>query len=151
MKIWRPETSLKWHQIPDDLSTLVTAVTAAELAETLSGDGPFTVFAPVNSAFENLDEGLLESLLEEDNQDNLQGVLLYHVIEGKVMSTDLSDGMNANTLNGGVTITIDGNTVMVNDATVTQADIETSNGVVHLIDTVLLPGPDEEEEDDEDE
>lgn len=121
-----------------DFTTLATALEAADLVETLSGDGPFTVFAPTDDAFAALPEGALDDLLADP--EALADVLTYHVVDGDVMSTDLSDGMEVEALNGDtLTITIDGETVKVNDATVTTADIETSNGVIHVIDTVLLP------------
>jgi uncharacterized surface protein with fasciclin (FAS1) repeats len=129
----------------EDFSTLVTAVEAAGLAETLSGDGPFTVFAPVNDAFAALPAGTVDSLLLPENQDQLTGVLTYHVVPKEAMSGDLSDGMTVTTVQGqpltvgvsdaGVTLTDGtGNTVSV-----VQADIEAGNGVVHVIDEVLLP------------
>jgi uncharacterized surface protein with fasciclin (FAS1) repeats len=116
----------------------VTAVTAAELVETLKGEGPFTVFAPTNAAFEALPEGTLGELLLEENKDQLAAVLTYHVVAGAVLSTDLANG-DVETVNGkSVTISVDDG-VMVNDANVIIADIVTSNGVVHVIDAVLLP------------
>ncbi len=119
--------------------TLVAAVQAAGLVETLKGDGPFTVFAPTDEAFAALPEGTVESLLLPENKDQLVAILTYHVVPGKVMSTDLSDDMEAATVQGSsVTIDLD-NGVMVENATVTTADIETSNGVIHVIDTVILP------------
>jgi uncharacterized surface protein with fasciclin (FAS1) repeats len=119
-------------------TTLVTAVEAAGLVETLSGEGPFTVFAPTDDAFAALPEGTVEGLLADT--DALTSVLTYHVVPGAVMSGDLSDGMTATTVNGAdITITISDGTVMVNGATVTTADIETSNGVIHVIDSVILP------------
>lgn len=121
-------------------TTLVAAVQAADLVETLKGDGPFTVFAPTDEAFAALPEGTVETLLLPENKDQLVAILTYHVVPGKVMSTDLSDDMEAPTVNG-ETVTIDlDNGVMVEAATVTAADIETSNGVIHVIDTVILPG-----------
>lgn len=121
-------------------TTLVAAVQAAGLVDTLKGDGPFTVFAPTDEAFAALPEGTVESLLLPENKDQLVAILTYHVVPGKVMSTDLSDDMEAPTVNG-ETVTIDlDNGVMVEAATVTSADIETSNGVIHVIDTVILPG-----------
>lgn len=121
-------------------TTLVAAVQAAGLVDTLKGDGPFTVFAPTDEAFAALPEGTVESLLLPENKDQLVAVLTYHVVPGKVMSTDLVDDMEAPTVNG-ETVTIDlDNGVMVEAATVTSADIETSNGVIHVIDTVILPG-----------
>ncbi|MCB2196068.1 MAG: fasciclin domain-containing protein [Bacteroidetes bacterium] len=122
-----------------DLSTLVTAISTANLTSTLQGEGPFTVFAPTNDAFENLEDGVLETLL--DNPDVLAEVLQYHVVSGKVMSTDLMDG-NVTTLLSGKSISVsimDGVVTLNGNAMVTNADIEASNGVVHLIDEVLLP------------
>ncbi|WP_108838704.1 fasciclin domain-containing protein [Tateyamaria sp. Alg231-49] len=122
--------------------TLVAAVQAAGLVETLKGDGPFTVFAPTDAAFAALPEGTVETLLLPENKDQLVAILTYHVVPGKVMSTDLSDDMEATTVQGeSVTIDLD-NGVMVEKATVVSADIETTNGVIHVIDTVLLPGAD---------
>ncbi|WP_109313436.1 fasciclin domain-containing protein [Ruegeria sp. AU67] len=119
--------------------TLVAAVQAAELVDTLKGEGPFTVFAPTDEAFAALPEGTVETLLKPENKDQLVAILTYHVVPGKVMSGDLSDDMTAATVQGGeVTIDLD-NGVMVNDANVVQADIETSNGVIHVIDKVILP------------
>ncbi len=121
-------------------TTLVAAVQAAGLVDTLKGEGPFTVFAPTDEAFAKLPEGTVETLLLPENKDQLVAILTYHVVAGKVMSTDLSDDMEAETVNGEmVTIDLD-NGVMVETATVTTADIETSNGVIHVIDTVILPG-----------
>jgi uncharacterized surface protein with fasciclin (FAS1) repeats len=123
----------------DDFSTLVAAVQAADLVETLKGEGPFTVFAPTNEAFEALPEGTVEMLLMPENKDQLTAILTYHVVPGKVMSGDLSDGMMATTVQGtDVTIgTEDG--VTVNGANVVEADIEASNGVIHVIDAVIMP------------
>jgi uncharacterized surface protein with fasciclin (FAS1) repeats len=119
--------------------TLVAAVQAADLVETLKGEGPFTVFAPTDEAFAALPEGTVENLLMPENKDQLTAILTYHVVPGKVMSTDLSDDMEAETVQGS-TVTIDlDNGVMVENATVTTADIEASNGVIHVIDTVILP------------
>lgn len=120
-------------------STLLAAAEAAGLVETLKGDGPFTVFAPTDDAFAALPEGTVENLLKPENKDQLVAVLTYHVVPGKVMSTDLSDDMMATTVEGSdVTIDLD-NGVMVENASVVTADIETSNGVIHVIDTVILP------------
>ena len=118
-------------------TTLIAAVQAAGLEDTLRGEGPFTVFAPTDEAFAALPEGTIEGLLADP--EALAAILTYHVVAGKVMSSDLSDGMMAATVNGGeITImTTDG--VMVNDANVVTADIETSNGVIHVIDKVILP------------
>ena len=123
-----------------DFGTLVTAVKAASLVETLKAAGPYTVFAPTDAAFDAVPKGTLAALLA-DPDVALKDVLTYHVVEGKVMSSDLTDGQVITTVNGApltVTINSDG-TVMVGDATVTTADIETANGVIHVIDTVLIP------------
>jgi uncharacterized surface protein with fasciclin (FAS1) repeats len=120
-------------------NTLVAAVQAAGLVDTLKGDGPFTVFAPTDEAFAALPEGTVDELLKPENKDQLVAILTYHVVPGKVMSTDLSDDMSAATVQGGdIMIDLD-NGVMVNDASVVSADIETSNGVIHVIDKVILP------------
>ncbi|SHG79965.1 fasciclin domain-containing protein [Cognatishimia maritima] len=122
-----------------DFGTLVAAVQAAGLVETLKGDGPFTVFAPTDEAFAALPEGTVENLLKPENKDQLIAILTYHVVPGKVMSTDLSDDMKAATVQGGeITIDLD-NGVMINDASVAAADIVASNGVIHVIDKVILP------------
>jgi len=120
-------------------TTLVAAVQAAGLVDTLKGPGPFTVFAPTDEAFAALPAGTVEGLLKPENKDQLVKILTYHVISGKVMSTDLTNNMMAPTVEGGdVTIMTEGG-VMVNDAHVVQADIMTTNGVIHVIDAVLLP------------
>ncbi|MDC1508611.1 fasciclin domain-containing protein [Saprospiraceae bacterium] len=119
--------------------TLEAAVIAADLAGTLAGEGPFTLFAPTDDAFAALPAGTVESLLQEPS-GALTDILLYHVASGTALSTDLSDGMMVPTLNGNsVTVTINDNGVFINDAQVTIADILTDNGVVHVIDAVLLP------------
>ena len=121
-------------------TTLVSLVQAAGLEETLRGEGPYTVFAPTDDAFAAVPQETLDALAA-DPKGALTDVLTYHVVAGKVMSTDLSDGMMAETVNGEsleITINDDG-TVMVNDANVVTADIETANGVIHVIDTVLIP------------
>ena len=118
-------------------NTLLAAATAAGLVDTLKGDGPFTVFAPTDDAFAALPEGTVEALLADP--EALAGILTYHVVPGAVMSTDLVDDMKAGTVNGAeITIDLDDG-VMVNDATVVAADVEASNGVIHVIDKVLLP------------
>ncbi len=123
-----------------ELSTLVEAVTAAGLAETLQGEGPFTVFAPTNEAFDALPAGELDRLLKPANKAELAKILKYHVVSGEIMSSDLTNGQKAKTVEGGtLTVTINGKTVKVNDATVVKADVPASNGVVHVIDRVLLP------------
>lgn len=119
--------------------TLVAAVQAAGLVDTLKGEGPFTVFAPTDEAFAALPEGTIESLLLPENKDQLVAILTYHVVPGKVMSTDLTDDMEAATVQGSnVMIDLDDG-VKVEEASVVTADIETSNGVIHVIDTVILP------------
>ncbi len=128
-----------------DLSTLVTAVTKAELVDTLSGEGPFTVFAPTNAAFSNLPAGTLDTLLLPENKTKLQAVLTYHVVAGKVMSSDLSNGQVVKTVQGNnLTVEIMDGKVMLVDATgakaeVVTADVEAKNGVVHIINSVVLP------------
>lgn len=120
-------------------TTLVAAVEAAGLVETLKGEGPFTVFAPTDAAFAALPEGTVENLLKPENKDQLVAVLTYHVIPGKVMSTDLSEGLKAATVQGQeVTITLDGG-AKVDGAVISAADIEATNGVIHVIDSVILP------------
>ena len=124
----------------DQFSTLVAAVKAAGLVDTLKGDGPFTVFAPTNDAFAKLPAGTVESLLLPENKDKLVAVLTYHVVPGKVMSGDLAGKkFNAATVEGS-TVAIDAmDGVKIDNASVIAADIETSNGVIHVIDTVILP------------
>ncbi|MGO4917246.1 fasciclin domain-containing protein [Pseudogemmobacter sp. W21_MBD1_M6] len=120
-------------------TTLVAAVQAAGLVDTLKGEGPFTVFAPTDAAFAALPEGTVENLLKPENKDQLVKILTYHVVPGKVMSTDLTNGMMAPTVEGAdLTIMTEGG-VKVNDANVTTADIEASNGVIHVIDAVIIP------------
>ncbi len=124
----------------DQFSTLVAAVKAAGLVETLKGDGPFTVFAPTNDAFAALPEGTVESLLKPENREQLIAVLTYHVIPGKVMSSDIAGKMADVKTVQGSELSIDATSgVMVDNASVTTADIITSNGVIHVIDKVVLP------------
>jgi uncharacterized surface protein with fasciclin (FAS1) repeats len=120
-------------------NTLAAALTAAGLVETLKGEGPFTVFAPTDEAFAKLPAGTVEDLLKPENKDKLTAILTYHVVPGAVMSTDLTEGMKAATVQGGeVTIMLEGGP-KVNDAMITTPDIAASNGVIHVIDTVLMP------------
>lgn len=120
-------------------TTLVAAVQATGLVETLKGEGPFTVFAPTYEAFAALPKGTVETLLLPENKDQLIAILTYHVVPGKVMSGDLSNNMMATTAQGGdVTIMTEGG-VTVNGTNVVTADIEASNGVIHVIDAVILP------------
>lgn len=121
--------------------TLVAAVKAADLVETLKGDGPFTVFAPTDDAFAKLPEGTIESLLKPENKDKLVSILTYHVVPGKVMASDVVNLKSAKTVNGeSVRINADNGTVMIDEAKVVKTDITCSNGVIHVIDTVILPG-----------
>lgn len=118
-------------------TTLVAAVQAAGLVDALKGDGPFTVFAPTDEAFAALPEGTVEALLNDIPA--LTAILTYHVVPGQVMSTDLSEGQTATTLNGAdITITL-ANGAMVNGASIVAADVAASNGVIHVIDAVILP------------
>jgi uncharacterized surface protein with fasciclin (FAS1) repeats len=120
--------------------TLVAAVKAAGLADTLSGKGPFTVFAPTDAAFAKLPTGTVDTLLKPENKEKLKAILLYHVVAGDVKSTDLKDGESVKTVGGkSLTVHIANGVVTINDATVVKADIPASNGVIHVIDTVLLP------------
>ncbi|MEL8056346.1 MAG: fasciclin domain-containing protein [Pseudomonadota bacterium] len=136
-----------------DFSTLVAAVQAAELVDTLNSAGPFTVFAPVNDAFAALPAGTVETLLMPENKADLQGVLTYHVVAGEVMAADvvaaITDGggsFEATTVQGGtLTVSLDGENVILTDenggtATVVATDVDASNGVIHVIDSVVLPG-----------
>jgi uncharacterized surface protein with fasciclin (FAS1) repeats len=122
-----------------DFTTLVAAIEAAGLAETLSGEGPFTVFAPTNAAFEALPEGLLDKLLLPENKEVLTQILTYHVVAGEVMSSDIEPGEVPTVEGEDLTIKVKDGTVTVNGATVEAADVEASNGVIHVIDEVLVP------------
>ncbi|MBN2364993.1 MAG: fasciclin domain-containing protein [Calditrichaeota bacterium] len=120
--------------------TLITAIKAAGLTETLMGEGPFTVFAPTDEAFAKLPEGTVKDLLKPENKEKLISILTYHVVPGKVMSSDVVKLSSAETVQGQkVTITVDEDSVMVDDARVVKTDIEASNGVIHVIDSVILP------------
>ncbi|MEE4201870.1 fasciclin domain-containing protein [Erythrobacter sp.] len=147
-----PDTIVAVAQGDENFSTLVEAVTAAELGETLSGEGPYTVFAPTNDAFGKLPDGTLETLTTEDT-DTLGNILTYHVVEGSIDAATLTaaiadageEGYEINTVNGGtLTAMMDGDAVVLTDATggtarVTATDVEASNGMIHAIDTVLMP------------
>lgn len=122
----------------DNFDTLVQAVQAAGLADTLSGDGPFTVFAPTDEAFGNLPDGVLDALLEPENRDLLTEVLTYHVVPDEVTSDELETGV-VDTLNGGVAVRVDPDRVIVNDGSVILPDVPASNGVIHAINRVLIP------------
>lgn len=121
-----------------DFETLVAAVTAADLVETLSGEGPFTVFAPTDAAFEALPEGVLDALLLPENKDALTSILTYHVLPAEVMAADVTAGDVATVEGSTIAITTEGG-VMVNEATVVTPDVDASNGVIHAIDGVLVP------------
>ena len=122
-----------------DHTTLVAAVKAAGLVETLSGPGPFTLFAPTNAAFAKLPAGTVESLLKPENKAKLVAVLTYHVVPAKVLAADVKTG-EAPTVNGKMlALKADGMGVMVNNAKVVAADLVGSNGVIHVVDTVILP------------
>lgn len=131
--------------LSENHSTLLAALKAAGLADQATKKGPFTVFAPENSAFEALPDGTVETLLKPENKKMLSGILLYHVVQGSVMSSDLKDGQKVKTVNGDMlTVRMKDGKVMIEDAkggmaTVTAADIKATNGVVHSIDTVLMP------------
>ncbi len=122
-----------------DFSTLVAAVKAAGLVETLKGDGPFTVFAPTNEAFAALPAGTVEDLLKPENKEKLVKILTYHVMAGKVMAADVKAGEAATVQGDMATIKIEGETVMIDEAKVTKTDIAASNGVIHVIDKVIMP------------
>jgi uncharacterized surface protein with fasciclin (FAS1) repeats len=120
--------------------TLAAALGAAGLVETLKGKGPFTVFAPTDAAFARLPAGTVEDLLKPENKDRLTAILTYHVVAGKVMAADVVKLRDAETVNGKkVRISVKDGTAMINDAKVTTADVGASNGVIHVIDTVILP------------
>jgi uncharacterized surface protein with fasciclin (FAS1) repeats len=122
----------------DGFATLTAAVTAAGLVETLQGEGPFTVFAPTDDAFAALPAGVLDALLLPENKDVLTKILTYHVVSGKVMAADVTDG-DVPTVEGQTVALSTADGVTVNGAKVIQADVETSNGVIHAIDAVILP------------
>jgi uncharacterized surface protein with fasciclin (FAS1) repeats len=123
-----------------DFSTLVAAVGAAGLVETLSGEGPFTVFAPTNDAFAALPAGLVDKLLLPENKDVLTQILTYHVVSGAVMAADVTAGDVPSVEGSPITVTVEGGTVKLNDsATVIATDVMASNGVIHVIDAVILP------------
>ncbi|MGK0305012.1 MAG: putative surface protein with fasciclin (FAS1) repeats [Gammaproteobacteria bacterium] len=120
-------------------STLVAAVKAAGLVETLQGEGPFTVFAPTNAAFEKLPAGTVEDLLKPENKEKLVAILTYHVVAGNVMAADVVKLTKATTVQGSDIMIDTSDGVKVNNATVTQTDLKTKNGVIHVIDTVIMP------------
>jgi len=120
--------------------TLAAALGAAGLVATLKGTGPFTVFAPTDAAFARLPAGTVETLLKPENKDRLTAILTYHVVPGRVMAVDVVNLKQATTVNGRpLNVKVTGGTVMVNDSKVTATDIAASNGVIHVVDTVILP------------
>ena len=124
----------------DDFNTLAAALEAADLVTALQGEGPFTVFAPTDAAFAALPEGTLDSLLLPENKDKLTAILLYHVVPGQIMAADIGDSASPETLEGDAIQVISSSTgVTVNGANVVSADIGASNGVIHVIDAVILP------------
>lgn len=124
----------------ESFKTLVTAVKAADLVETLKGDGPFTVFAPTDAAFAKLPKGTLESLLKPENKEKLVAILKYHVVAGKVTAADVVKLKKAKTVQGStVKIQVEGDAVKIDNANVVKTDIHCTNGVIHVIDTVILP------------
>jgi uncharacterized surface protein with fasciclin (FAS1) repeats len=140
------ETTMSTKDIVDtavaagQFNTLAAALGAAGLVETLKGPGPFTVFAPTDAAFAALPAGTVEELLKPENKDKLASILTYHVVAGKVMAADVVKLSEAESVGGPkLKIMTEGGKVMINNATVTTADIETSNGVIHVIDKVLIP------------
>ncbi|MBN1459565.1 MAG: fasciclin domain-containing protein [Armatimonadetes bacterium] len=132
---------LETAQAAGEFTSLLAAVRAAELVRTLKAEGPFTVFAPTDEAFNKLPEGTLDDLLNKlENRDKLASILTYHVVPGKYMAADVLTMNSAPTVNGkDLTITVEDGKVMVDGATVTQTDIVASNGVIHVIDSVLMP------------
>ncbi|PSR57415.1 hypothetical protein AHMF7605_22950 [Adhaeribacter arboris] len=123
-----------------DHTTLVAAVKAAGLVETLSGTGPFTVFAPTNAAFEKLPAGTVDELVKPESKEKLTSILTYHVVPGALRAKDLKDGQTLKTVNGEMlTVSKKGGKVMINGANVSTPDVISSNGVTHVVDTVILP------------
>jgi uncharacterized surface protein with fasciclin (FAS1) repeats len=123
-----------------DFSTLAAALQAGDLVGTLKSDGPFTVFAPTDAAFAKLPAGTVENLLKPENKDQLVAILTYHVVPGEVKAAQVASLSSASTVNGqDLAVRVDGETVFINGARVTTADVGASNGVIHVIDTVLLP------------
>ena len=123
-----------------NFKTLAAALGAAGLVSTVSGPGPFTVFAPTDAAFAKLPAGTVEDLLKPENKDKLSAILTYHVVSGKVMAADVVKLSEAKTVNGKMLkVKVNGGKVMINDANVTSTDIAASNGVIHVVDSVILP------------
>jgi uncharacterized surface protein with fasciclin (FAS1) repeats len=123
-----------------DFSTLAAALEAGDLVETLKSDGPFTVFAPTDAAFAKLPDGTVKDLLKPENKDQLVAILTYHVVPGRVEAADVVKLSSAETVNGQtLAINVKGDTVYINDARVVSTDIDASNGVIHVVDSVILP------------
>lgn len=123
-----------------DFTTLVAAVQAAGLVDVLKGDGPFTVFAPTDEAFGKLPAGTVDDLLKPENKDQLVSILTYHVVPGKITAEEVVKLTSASTVQGqSATIQVEGDVVMIDGAKVVKTDIETSNGIIHVIDSVILP------------
>lgn len=136
----KPKTIVETAAGIEDFSTLVAAVKAGGLVETLSGKGPFTVFAPTNEAFAKLPKGTVEDLLKPENKEKLVAILTYHVVPGNVIAADVVKVKEAKTVQGGkVKVTVKGDEVMIDKAKVLKTDVECSNGVIHVIDSVLMP------------
>jgi len=136
----KPKNIVETAVAAGDFKTLATALKAADLVKTLKGKGPFTVFAPTDEAFAKLPEGTLKDLLKPENKAKLTAILTYHVVPGKVMAADVVKLSKAKTVQGSeVTIKVDGDKVMVDNANVTKTDIICENGVIHVIDAVMLP------------
>ena len=139
VKAMAEKTVVEIASCKEDFSTLVAAVKAAGLAEALSSEGPFTIFAPTNAAFEKLPEGTVETLLKAENKEKLANILKYHVVSGKVLAENVKLG-DVKTLEGSnLTITSEDGKVMVDQAVVTATDVIGSNGVIHVIDSVIMP------------
>jgi uncharacterized surface protein with fasciclin (FAS1) repeats len=136
----KPKDIVETAVAAGNFKTLAAALNAADLVDALKGDGPFTVFAPTDEAFSKLPKGTLESLLKPENKDKLAAILKYHVVSGKVMAKDVVKLSEAKTLQGSAAkITVKDGSVSVDNALVTKTDIQASNGVIHVIDAVILP------------
>ena len=136
----QPKLDIVDTAVANHFNTLATALTAADLVDTLKGPGPFTVFAPTDEAFAKLPKGTLDTLLKPENKEQLVSILTYHVVAGKVMAADVVNLSSAETVNGQqVDIQVVDGKVMIDGAEVVSADIETSNGVIHVINKVILP------------
>ncbi len=136
----QPKTIVDLAANAGNFTTLLKAAEAADLVSTLSGEGPFTIFAPSDDAFEQLSKGTVRSLLKAKNQSKLRSILQNHVVEGRMMAADVAGRSSIDTLGGrSLSIQKDGNVVQIGDASIRQTNLEAQNGVVHVIDRVLLP------------